>query len=288
MAVLLPHGLASVLPRHFRNPCDIKSLGCLGLGQVYAARFEGTEAIIKISPQFKERRFYEQLAGDLVRQGVIVPELLWSGSLPTGQGPDLAVIMVEKLPRLLPQTRWRVDPGTLAVLARLHTSGVYHEQLSAEVWPEAMNHSAALPFAKPELAFTLLEQARRLSGPVLAGHHIVSGDPNGGNWGLRTNGQLVLFDWERVGLGSAALDLAGVAYGEPNDDEFAAIASLYLSFRPSLRQLLPALVTEIKIARIYFAALLLSRHQIGERLLPAAILSYYRQRFLPWVVAALG
>lgn len=287
MADQLPLGLAKVLRHHIGEPHDIRTLTCLGLGQVFCARLDEGEAIIKVSPYGKERLFYEQLADPLQCQGVIAPKLLWSGSLPAGEGPDLAVIVVEKLPRLLPKSRWRADAGTLAVLARLHESGVSHERLSAEAWPESMNHAAAQQLGQPASAFTLLEQARQHSDAVLAGQHIVSGDPNGGNWGLRDCGQLVLFDWERVGLGSAALDLAGVAYGEPSDDEFAAIASLYLSMRPGCHQRVAELVADMKIARIYLAALLLSRHQTAERPLPAAILSYYRERFLPFAQRAL-
>ena len=44
---------------------------------------------------------------------------------------------------------------------------------------------------------------------VLFNHNtLVSGDTNQGNWGKRDNGQIVLFDWERFGYGSPAIDLA--------------------------------------------------------------------------------
>lgn len=151
-----------------------------------------------------------------------------------------------------------------------------------------MNRGAARLFAKPRQMFAVFEAARHQSSAILAPCHLVSGDPNGSNWGLRPWGQLVLFDWERVGLGSAALDLGAVAYGEPCDEEFAAIARIYLSLRPDLCQSVTALIRDIKIARIFFAAVLLSRHEAKQRILPASVLSYYRSDFVPWAKRAIA
>lgn len=296
----LPAALARIWPAHLSKPCNIRRLAGLGVGQVFSAHLGSRPAIIKITPCGRERWFYQHLAHPLAGCGISAPLLLWAGSLPTAKSPERSVIVLEKIPRLLPKARWRADPGTLATLARLHSCTAQghlppgskvsgkHGGLKAESWPAAMNEEAAQLFAKAEQAHTVLEQARRRSRAFLAPEHIVSGDPNGSNWGLRRTGQLVLFDWERVGLGSAALDLAGVAYGEPDDDEFTAIARLYLSFRPGYGQLVRELVAKIKLARLYFAALLLSRHQRGQQALPPAVLGYYRGQFLAWARRAVG
>lgn len=289
----LPSGLARIWPAHLSKPRNIRLLAGLGLGQVYSAHLGPRPAIIKIAPSPRERWFYQHLALPLARCGISTPLLLWAGTLPAAQSPERSVIVLEKIPCLLPKTRWRADPGTLATLARLHSGTTLGRlppgsMLKAEHWPAGMNEEAAQIFAKAEQAHMVLEQARRRSHTFLAPEHIVSGDPNGSNWGLRRIGQLVLFDWERVGLGSAALDLAGVAYGEPDDDELAAIARLYLSFRPGYRQLVGELVAKIKLARVCFAALLLSRHHRRERPLPAAVLDYYQGQFLAWARRAVG
>jgi aminoglycoside phosphotransferase (APT) family kinase protein len=56
---------------------------------------------------------------------------------------------------------------------------------------------------------------------------VISGDPNPSNWGRRERGQLVLFDWERFGVGQPELDVAIVIRGLPSRGEIEAVASHY-------------------------------------------------------------
>ncbi|MDQ0220379.1 hypothetical protein ELQ35_19985 [Peribacillus cavernae] len=61
-----------------------------------------------------------------------------------------------------------------------------------------------LPLELTDILSFLQEQAKVLFRPLCC----ISGDPNPTNWGVRNNGDLVLFDFERIGYGNPAIDLA--------------------------------------------------------------------------------
>jgi thiamine kinase-like enzyme len=60
----------------------------------------------------------------------------------------------------------------------------------------------------------------------------ISGDPNPTNWGIRDNGDLVLFDFERIGYGNPAIDLAITipGFGDPDGLLEYEIAETYISY----------------------------------------------------------
>lgn len=291
-------------PEDLGAPLKLDRLSGLGANQVFAATFRDGKAAIKLSKSPREQVFYQDIAPLLRQQGLETPTLLWSTSY---EGTYL--IVLEWLEELLPESRWRNDGEVLHYLAKLHSSGLTHPILNAASWTSHMNEQAAKLLSQSEQAFYRLEWARAHSGPMLAGPHIVSGDPNGRNWGIRTRvgakPNLVLFDWERIGLGSAALDLAGVVFGEPENAVFEAIATGYLrhSHREGHQSPISkanrevySLVREMKIARIFIAAVLLSRHcealekpspasKVG--VLPESVTSYYYSRFSSWLEATV-
>ncbi len=81
-------------------------------------------------------------------------------------------------------------------------------------------------------------QARRLA-PILQdlrlSHQMlftpqcwISGDPNPTNWGVRSDGTLILYDWERFGKAAPAIDLAITVPGLGDRAVFQAVAAVYL------------------------------------------------------------
>src|SRR5262249_43410052 len=57
---------------------------------------------------------------------------------------------------------------------------------------------------------------------------VIAGDPNATNWGIRANGTVVLFDWDRVGYGIPAHDVV-VVMPQPGWPTFyQQIAAAYL------------------------------------------------------------
>nr|WP_286088676.1 phosphotransferase [Enterobacter chuandaensis] len=56
---------------------------------------------------------------------------------------------------------------------------------------------------------------------------LISGDTNAGNWGRRKNGDAILFDWERFGTGSPAIDLASLVKGMGSRQGITQLAERY-------------------------------------------------------------
>ncbi|WP_235404782.1 phosphotransferase family protein [Enterobacter quasiroggenkampii] len=59
---------------------------------------------------------------------------------------------------------------------------------------------------------------------------LISGDTNAGNWGRRENGDVILFDWERFGTGSPAIDLAPLVQGMSSKHSILQLAERYCVF----------------------------------------------------------
>jgi thiamine kinase-like enzyme len=56
---------------------------------------------------------------------------------------------------------------------------------------------------------------------------IISGDANPRNWATRIDGTLVAFDWQKIGLGPAAIDLATYMCSDESFDMAKNLATMY-------------------------------------------------------------
>jgi Ser/Thr protein kinase RdoA (MazF antagonist) len=72
--------------------------------------------------------------------------------------------------------------------------------------------------------------------PLKALAQPISGDPNPLNWGLRADNQVVLFDWERVGFGPPAFDLAITIPGLAQQADAQLVAQAYLTTAGTLER----------------------------------------------------
>ena len=218
----------------------VERLGGMSGSRVLRVRGERGRAVVKGGAKAAETEFYEVIAPILAARGAGVPELLWAGV-----AGDERWLIIEEVPTPLPRERWGPDPEVLAALARIH---------SARRCPAALALRRCVPAGsgrrrRPALAMEALvspgggdlgEVAALLAGmqvaaaPLFAPVCPLSGDPNPANWGLRTDGSLVLFDWERFCRGTPALDLAAIVPGLGTPEEFAAVAGGYLAARTRL------------------------------------------------------
>ena len=82
------------------------------------------------------------------------------------------------------------------------------------------------PATTPALA-TTLETIRAATLFLFEPRCLISGDPNPANWGLRDDGTLVLYDWERCTLGSPDIDLAITVPGLGSWAAFERVAAVY-------------------------------------------------------------
>lgn len=186
--------------------------GIAGDGALRLKFQSGNSVIIKSSTSPQERNFYELHADRIRRAGVGVPDLYWYGSDHTG----MHWIVTEDIPSPFPKERWICDPQQIEMLFRLHF-GTWREKMPTldgeayqPVWNDEMTSQACDWFDatmqnQVENQLTILQmEAQVLFGPICC----LSADPNPTNWRIRSNGELVLIDWERFSYGHPVIDLA--------------------------------------------------------------------------------
>jgi Ser/Thr protein kinase RdoA (MazF antagonist) len=223
-----PTAVEDALRARHGPPLATLPLGGMSGARVFRVRFATASAIVKAA-RTAEARFYERVAATLREHGVPVPDC--QGSLAVDGDHWL---ILEDVPHPLPRDRWHADAAVLGVLGRLHaaTWGRPLDVPGAFVpaWPDEATAAALSCFPTAiarDLASPLVELQREsqdLFRPLCS----ISGDPNPTNWGLRADGTAVLYDWERFGAGTPALDLAITVPGLGDPAAYAAVADGYL------------------------------------------------------------
>jgi aminoglycoside phosphotransferase (APT) family kinase protein len=178
-------------------------------------------------------------------------------------------LIVENIPHPLPQERWWADPEILAVLRSLHRAtfqaphqypGVFRPGWGSDMTDSALSLFPERTAAEVRpLLSSMQEGAAHLFAPLCS----ISGDPNPSNWGLREDGSLVLFDWERFGAGTPALDLAITVPGLGKEDDRRAVASAYLVGWPDAPFALDRLIPDMALAKAWTVVELLSGYAEG-------------------------
>ncbi|HYF78591.1 MAG TPA: aminoglycoside phosphotransferase family protein [Symbiobacteriaceae bacterium] len=224
---MIPENWPSTLVAHlvgtWGHPVGVNRLSGIGGPGSFHVTFPGVEVVVKTG---REGLFYKRAAPLLRARGVTVPAV-WRA--------DEGWVVMEYIPHPLPRSRWVGDAAVVGALARLHGSTLgeqcplpdpYRPGWSADMTGAALSclDSTGAAQARP-LLLRLQEQCQPLFEPVCW----ISGDPNPTNWGVREDGSVVLFDWERFGLGAPALDLAITVPGlvSPNGGPERAVADRY-------------------------------------------------------------
>ena len=225
-----PVPIAQYLDVELGAPLAIERLGGKSAAAVYRVQGGRGAAIVKARANPREVRFYERVAPVLSAVGIATPRLELAARERGAQW-----LILEEIPTALPRERWTADPDVLATLGRLHASPRPAPRDLPDrfrpAWTETMNAAALAGFA-PEVAARLapvLEALRRESQRLFRPRCWIAGDPNPTNWGLRADGRVVLFDWERFGRGTPALDLAITVPGLGTADQFRLFADRYVA-----------------------------------------------------------
>jgi hypothetical protein len=222
-----PDSLREGLVGRHGPPRACTRLAGLSRNRVWRVAFDGVDFIVKASPSGVEAAFYGSVAPVVFGPGGATPGFVAACGPVRGTGA-LTWIVLESIPHPLPRSRWSADPEVMAVLARLH--GADPEPLEIELfapgWSEERNERvlAFLPAGARARTGPRLAAMRLEAQPLFEPEGWISGDPNPRNWGLRDDGSLVLFDWERLGLGRPELDLAITLPGLGDPDGFARVA----------------------------------------------------------------
>ena len=206
--------------------CDITTLGGMSGSRVVRIAGPVESLVAKGGVSGRERAVYERLSAALAKQGVRIPR--WYGTV---NGGGDAWLLLEDVPKPLPRERWLAHAGVMATLRRLHTLPVGELDVLPDwfrpVWTGAMDRAALGWLGDDSRLAGTLHSFRRAAAGLFEPLAVISGDPNPLNWGLSVDGELVLMDWERVGLGHPALDVAITLPGLPSLVEFEAAAHAY-------------------------------------------------------------
>lgn len=261
-----PIAVQQAIEARYGRPSAIEPLRGLSRSQVWRVSFADLRLVVKAAHGGAELRFYQEIAPHLRAQGVAIPRLEWADA-----ASDPAWLALEHIPAPLPHERWRADPDALALLGRLHRAALPPAvgPLFAPAWTDAMTDAALslLSAAHAARAQPLLDALRAQSQALFEPLCWISGDPNPLNWGLRADGTVVLYDWERFGRGTAALDLAITVPGLGDWPLYERVASEYLRALGNERADAPAkaaLARQIAQAKVWNVVEFLSMVAAGD------------------------
>lgn len=218
-----------------------------GMSGASVSRFNGDagSVILKQASNAREWHVYTRLGALLQGVGVRLPEL-YASHVEDG----CFWMLLEDIPTPLPEARWLADPEVLGMLARLHTLPVADVVLPDDRyqpgWTADLTHQALELFSPQDARACkpVLEAIRQRAQSLFSPLGVISGDPNPANWGIRADGTLVLFDWERCTLAHPAIDLAITVPGLGDMEAFRLVAGRYPAsgVRPSAEEIARAKV----------------------------------------------
>lgn len=203
-----------------------EELSQMGSSKVYLTDHLGIRCIRKKNTSLVELVFYQQIAPVLREQGVNIPELIDINE------NDL---FIEYIPRKITLCDLCKKAEMYKQLAIIHNCSLpYLKCLKTHSWTNEQTKRALAILNLPKSSEDTLIRVCQQSSILFQLNNYISGDTNDGNWGIRENNELVLFDWERFGKGSPAIDLAPLVKGMGNKDAYTDIIEHYTKYNPNL------------------------------------------------------
>lgn len=203
-----------------------KELTQMGAAKVFLTEYSGVQCIEKRCASLVEINFYQNVAPLLKSSGVNTPQLI---------GVRDNSLLIEYIPNRVTLTELNSSSDTFVQLANIHrASPLISECLKHHEWSEQQTENALDLIKLPQIAVEAVKRIQSQSSVLFNTDGIISGDTNDGNWGKRANGELVLFDWERFGKGSPAIDLAPLVYRMGSLADFEVIVDNYLKYNSDI------------------------------------------------------
>ncbi|EKA1638910.1 phosphotransferase [Salmonella enterica] len=221
-----------------------------------------------------EWAFYKYAATELNQAEVATPKLLSADA-------SLRQLRLEYIPYPVEQATVANDYA-IAMLGRLHrypaNSGwLYH----THTWTENALENSLVLLALSEKSAQQLRRFQQCSNELFGYHSLVSGDSNAGNWGRRESGDLVLFDWERFGKGSPAIDLAPLIKGMGTKQMFMALSERYCQL--SSHKNIMELAREIAIAKAWIVTEVIILLHTRQKAVFPTYLNWYKEHLPDWL-----
>jgi Phosphotransferase enzyme family len=275
-----PLAIEEYFKDNFGKLIEVELLSGLSGAKVYRLSFAATKLVLKSSPNPREAEFYLTYAEMFSQAGVSLPHFYFAHS-----ENSLNWLVLENIPHPLPQERWQADEQVLRVLANLHQ--IKHPVADAfdffqPKWTSEMSRVALskLETASAKKFESRLEELRIEAQSLFKPTNFISGDTNPRNWGVRGEDSPVLFDWERIALGSAAIDVAIVIPGLPAIAAFELFARKYLRLSPNFEANptndLPTFIRQLKLAKLWTVIEFLSHNSDNNPDLASASLKIAR------------
>lgn len=201
-------------------------LAKMGAARVRLGLFQGTECIEKRAVSTVEFHFYRHVAPAFRASGIAVPELLASDDV-------TRTLTLEYIPHSLTQPELAERHDVVSTISRIHQHPINPGwTVKRHAWFSQNTESALEQLKLSAESAAIFREVEKLSGCLFSPETLISGDTNAGNWGVREQGDVVLYDWERFSTGSPAIDLAPLIKGMGDTADFIHIANRYQSISP--------------------------------------------------------
>jgi hypothetical protein len=288
--VALPAALQDFFAWNYPPLTNSESLSGMSGSSVYRLTFGNIPVILKTNLKPQESLFYWSYAPLLREQGVAIPESYWSGEV-----DEHYWLVLENISKPLPHERWNADRQVLEMLGRLHRAKLPSPPDLTRLY-------------KPEWTTEITDNALSLRGtsseriaPILRGWEAqyqylfrplypISADPNPNNWGVRSDGSPVLFDWERFSFGAPAIDVAILIPGLPDKAAFRHYARRYREINSSVGQIsyiqekaIEEFAEDIKIAKVWVVLEFLYNYTTGQTGISREKIDYLIDRLPGWL-----
>lgn len=252
----------------------------MGSATVRKCCFQGNPAIEKQNACEVELDFYQHHAPALRARGLGIPDVY---SLNRKERR----LVIEFIPQQLTLEALHAMPELCEKLAIIHHSPpALSGALRQHSWGEEQTDLALSLLQLPANHEAVLLNLQAHSDELFEPQQCVSGDTNAGNWGRRKEGQLVLFDWERFGYGSPAIDLAPLIKGMGDPASIHHWVECYRLAAPQWS--VSALTRHVVLAKTWLITEVLSiLHRRHPQILPK-YLSWYRATLPDWLPVAQG
>ena len=205
-----------------------KNLSEMGVASVFLTEHMGVQCIKKQNTSLVELNFYQNIAPLLRTNGVNIPELIEIDFVKQN-------LFIEYIPNIVTLDELNANSETFSQLSKVHkfTQSINTLTKNHE-WTELQTEKALMLLELPEISAQMLRDIQKQSDLLFDQITFISGDSNVGNWRVNSNGELVLFDWERFGYGSPAIDLAPLIKGMGAASDYEIVVNKYLKYNDHL------------------------------------------------------
>ncbi|AJZ89102.1 hypothetical protein BBAD15_g1171 [Beauveria bassiana D1-5] len=250
----------------------------MGNAIVRECGFQGKPAIEKQNASEVELYFYQYHAPAFRARGLGIPNVY-------SLNRQERRLIIEFIPQYLTLETLHAASELCERLAIIHhsppkPSGVFRRHS----WSAEQTDLALSMLQLPTDQEAIVLNFQTCSDELFEPQQWVSGDTNVGNWGRRAKGELVLFDWERFGYGSPAIDLAPLIKGMGDPADINQMVERYRQAAP--QWLAPVLVRHVVVAKAWLITEVLSiLHHRHPQILPK-YLNWYRATLPGWLPMA--